>query len=350
MSKLPKKSRGQEAAEAEVNRFREELGPFVTAAETTRMAMVFADATVPDHPIIFANDSFLALTLYSRAEVLGRSFNSFLAQDTGAETLALIAAGFGGCTVDGSEICYRRKDGSLFWAALFMSPVKDDEGNIVQFFASMVDLTPHKKAEALSKLLIDELNHRVKNTLVTVQAIVLQALRTSPDPAALRRNIESRLFALSRSHDLLTRENWKGAELRDVLAAALEPFVGLDGREGRIALAGESVRLAPRAALAFGIAFNELATNAVKYGALSGGKGTVRVDWSLKPSPRGRRLLLHWRECGGPPVVPPLHKGVGTRVLERGIAGEMGGTVDLDYRPSGLVCTMELAAPETRHD
>ncbi len=145
--------------------------------------------------------------------MLGQSFNFLMARGTDLDSLARIDAAFAGSSTGGSEICYRRKDGSEFWSAVLISPVRDESGDVVQHFASFVDLTDHKQEQAQSRMLIDELNHRVKNTLATVQSIVWQALRNTSDPAAIRESIESRLFALSRSHDLLTRENWEGAGL-----------------------------------------------------------------------------------------------------------------------------------------
>ncbi len=326
MSETRGKSEEQKGAEAEVESFRKELGPFVVAAETTRMAMVFTDATEPDNPIIFANDSFLSLTGYDREEVLGQSFNFLMAHGADAEALAQIEAQFDGSSEGGTEIRYRRKDGSKFWAGLFVSPVRDEDGNIVQYFASFVDLTTHKDEQAQSRMLIDELNHRVKNTLATVQSIVWQALRTAADPKVIRESIESRLFALSRSHDLLTRENWQSAGLRDLLHDALEPFGVSDGRAERIVVTGENIRFPPNAALALGIAFNELATNAAKYGALANGTGSILIEWTSEPTPEGCRLILSWREKGGPAVTPPLRKGFGSRVIERGLAHELKGT------------------------
>jgi PAS domain S-box-containing protein len=173
------------------------------------MAMVFADAAKPDNPIIFANDSFLSLTGYDREEVLGKSFNFLMAHGDDAEVLTRIKAEFEGSFSSGTDVLCCRKDGGEFWAGLFISPVRDEGGDIVQYFASFVDLTKHKEDEAQSKLLIDELNHRVKNTLSTVQSIVWQTLRTPSDPKVIRESIESRLFALSRSHDLLNREKWE---------------------------------------------------------------------------------------------------------------------------------------------
>jgi len=346
MPKVVSKSGDQKAAEAEVESVQDDLGPFVVAAKTTRMAILFADACETDNPIIFANDAFLELTGYTREEVLGQSFNFFMAHVTDEEALALIRKQFEGLAETDAEILYRRKDGREFWACLFVSPVRDDDGDIIQYFASFVDLTSYKEDQAQSQMLIAELNHRVKNTLATVQSIVSQATRTNANPQAIKKAVESRLFALSRSHDLLSRENWRSAGLLDVLHAALEPFGGLDERSGRVEISGENIRFAPKAALALGIAFNELATNALKYGAFSNEYGSIRIEWTVEPSPEGRRLVLIWTEKDGPVVVAPLHKGFGSQVIERGLAHELDGTVQLDYLPEGVVCTMNIPAPE----
>jgi HWE histidine kinase/PAS domain len=132
-----------------------------------------------------------------------------MAHGDDAEVLTRIKAEFEGSSSSGTEVRYCRKDGGEFWTAVFISPVRNEGGDIVQYFASFVDLTKHKEDEAQSKMLIDELNHRVKNTLSAVQSIVWQTLRTPSDPKVIRQSIESRLFALSRSHGLLTREKWE---------------------------------------------------------------------------------------------------------------------------------------------
>ncbi|MBB6411542.1 HWE histidine kinase domain-containing protein [Mesorhizobium sangaii] len=348
MSSVVAKSEEQKDAEAEVEGFQDGLGPFVVAAETTRMAMVFTDAKEPGNPIIFANDAFLALTGYARDEVLGQPFNFLMANGADTRALKRIKVEFEANAESGAEILYRRKDGTEFWAGLFASPVQDKSGDVVQYFASFVDLTRHKEEQAQSKMLIDELNHRVKNTLATVQSIVWQASRANSDPKAIREAVESRLFALSRSHNLLTRENWHSAGLLDVLHDALEPFGVTDGRAERLVIAGENIRLSTKAALALGIAFNELATNAVKYGAFSNDKGSIRIDWRIEPTSEGRRLILSWQEKDGPPVTPPSRQGFGSRVIERGLTHELEGTVQLDYRPDGLICTMNVPVPGIR--
>ncbi|MEO7655296.1 MAG: HWE histidine kinase domain-containing protein [Sphingomicrobium sp.] len=282
MSDKAYKDQEQKAAEAEVEEFKEDLGPFVVAAETTRMAMVFTDACVTDNPIIFANDSFLKLTGYARDEVMAQSFNFLLAP--GADGLAInrIRTAFECETDDSPEIHCRRKDGSDFWASLFVNPVRDEDGDVVQHFISLVDTTRYKLAQENAAMLIDELNHRVKNTLTTVQSIVTQAVRNASNPEIVRESIETRIAALSRSHDLLGREKWDGAGLRDVVREALAPFSVTEGRAERFTIEGENVRLSPKATLALGIAFNELATNAVKYGAFSNDAGTISINGRSK--------------------------------------------------------------------
>lgn len=345
MPEIPNKSEEQKVAEAEVQGFRKDRGPFVVAAETTRMAMVFADVKEPDHPLIFANDSFLALSGYERQEVLGQRFNFMVAHEADAQALAQIELACNGPAGVDAEICYRRKDGSTFWAAVFITPVRDKSGAVEQHFASFVDLTRHKEEQARSTMLIDELNHRVKNTLATVQSIVWQSLRQSSDPGVIRDAIESRIFALARSHELLTRQTWKGAGLRDLVEAAMAPFAGIDQRAQRVVVDGPNVMLAPNATLALGIALHELATNAVKFGAFSGHAGSLLIAWTIDKTPQGSRLVLHWQEKGGPPVPPPSRQGFGSKVIERGLAHELGGTARLDYRADGLVCTIDIPLP-----
>lgn len=333
------KTEMQQQAEAQVECFRKELGPFVVAAETTRMAMVFTDARATGNPLIFANESFLHLTGYDREDVLGRSFDFLLAPGTDAT----LEGEFESRGDSGTENAYCRKDGSEFWAATFISPVTDEAGAVVMHFASLVDTTRHRDECTRSRKLIDELNHRVKNTLSTVQSIVWQALR-NPDPLTLREAIESRLFALSRSHDLLTVEHWESARLVDVVETAMEPFRGGDRAE-RFSIRGSNIRIQPKATLALGIAFHELATNAVKYGALSNETGSIAISWAVEPSRAGKRLVIHWREMDGPPVQPRSRKGFGSQVLERGLAHELDGTVHLDFRPEGLACIISIPAP-----
>jgi len=343
--KAPKDSE-QKAAEAEIEEFKEFLGPFVIAAETTRMPMVFTDAKEADNPIVFANDAFLKLTGYERDEVLAQSFNFLLASGCDEQALKQIEAAFAEPSDDTLKIRYARKNGSEFWADMFISTVKDDDGAIVQHFISLVDNTRYQLAQRHAAMLIDELNHRVKNTLATVQSIVTQAVRNSPDAQTIKESIETRIAALSRSHDLLGREKWEGAGLYDLVHEALAPFSVTAGQAERFHFSGENVRLSPKATLALGIALNELATNAVKYGAFSNAAGTVSIEWTIGDKDDGRLLCLYWREKDGPPVKPPTRKGFGSRVIEQGLAHELDGKAKLDYLLGGIVCTIHVPAPQ----
>jgi PAS domain S-box-containing protein len=345
------KDEEQKASEAVVTAFKSGLGPFVVACETTRMPMAFTDAKVPGNPIVFANDAFLKLTGYERSEVLAQFFNFLLADDEEDDAVAgvLIADAFAG-TQNDPEIRFRCKDGTPFYATILVSPVRDYAGAVVQHFISLVDTTRHHRARRHAAMLIDELNHRVKNTLATAQSIVTQALRTTTDPAIIRESIESRIAALSRSHDLLGHEQWQGAGLHDLMIKSLEPFSVADGCAERFTITGKNILLSPKAVLALGIAFHELATNAVKYGAFSNDTGVVGIQWTYDSQPSGDWLKLVWHERGGPEVRTPTRKGFGSRVLERGLSHEIGGTTRLDYLPQGLVCVLDFPLPPGQVD
>jgi PAS domain S-box-containing protein len=307
---------------------------------------VFTDAKTGGNPIVFANDSFLKLTGYDRDEVLAQRFDFILDAEADEAIKRKVDAAFEVPSDESPSIECRRKDGSKFCADILVNAVKDDDGDVIQHFVSLVDTTRFLQAQQNAAMLIDELNHRVKNTLATVQSIVTQAVRNETDVHAVQQAIETRIAALSRSHDLLGREKWDGAGLRELIDEALAPFRTTAGHAERFVIAGEDMRLSPKATLALGIAFNELATNAVKYGAFSNESGTVSIRWTLDRKPEGRRLCLHWREEGGPPVTPPKRKGFGSRVIERGLAHELGGTVTLEYLPAGIVCTIDVPAPQ----
>ncbi len=309
--------------------------------------MIFTNAKNPDNPVIFANDSFLKLTGYEREEVLAQSFTSLMAKEIDENVLAEIAAVFDGTANNDLEICCRRKDGSLFWAAIYINPVRDEKGEIVEHFTSFVDVTQHRQQQAQQKMLIDELNHRVKNTLATVQAIVAQAFRKPFDPKTIKDAIEGRIYALSRSHDLLTQENWTGADLRDLIVSALEPFGVKNGRAERFLITGENIHVPPKVTLTLGIALHELATNAVKYGAFSNEEGSILIQWHIESGVDGDKVVLSWTEQDGPSVEMPTRKGFGSQFIERGLAHELEAVVKLDYRREGFVCRIDIPIPKT---
>ncbi len=336
------KSTEQKAAESDVESFRKDLGPFVVAAETTRMAMVFTDAKESNHPLIFANDSFLSLAGYSRKEVLGQSFDFLLGRPADPAALTQIEAAFAGNSESDFEICFRRKDGSTFWAATFISPVREKSDDVVQHFASFVDISKHMQEKDHLRFLLAELNHRTQNTLATVQAIAVQTLRGAADKEVVDA-FEGRILALSKAHSLLGSKHWEAVGLHEIIDRILQPFGLNDRRAAHFSIKGDDVRLQPKAALTLAMVFHELATNAAKHGALSNAAaGKIDIAWQVEPTPQGDRMRLRWQESGGPPVMPPGRKGFGSRLIEGGLAQDLDGEVRLDYDPAGLVCQITM--------
>ncbi len=186
--------------------------------------------------------------------------------------------------------------------------------------------------------LLRELDHRVKNTLASVQSIARQTLRTAPSPADFTESFEQRLMGLSRAHELLTRQGWGRTDLRDVLEAALEPFGGL--ADPRFTAQGPAVTLSAETAVGMHMTLHELMVNAAKHGALTAASGQVGMIWRIEaPQPQGDgspSLVLEWVERGGPPVFIPKRRGFGTRLLEGGLARDLGGEASLTYEPKGL--------------
>ena len=210
------------------------------------------------------------------------------------------------------------------------------------YLAMIRDVTEQKRLSNQLRLMVNELNHRVKNTLATVQGIAVQSLRDTEPLTNARESFMRRLFAFAKTHDVLTAGNWNGADLDDVASAAVN-FLQNNART-RIQMDGPSIWLRPRAAFVLSLVLNELATNALKYGALSDEAGCVRFAWRVTQAQDGLapRLALSWREMNGPPVKTPTHRGFGSRLIQDQLAVELDGHVNCDYAPTGLVCSIEL--------
>jgi PAS domain S-box-containing protein len=236
------------------------------------------------------------------------------------------------------EFTGQRRDGSTFPGHVTDAPVHDENGAFIGIVGISHDISAEKQALEHQRLLLNELNHPVKNTLATVQSVASQTLRNAPTAEAARLAIESRLIALSRAHDVLTRENWEGAYLREVVRQAIEPYRW--SGEGRFDIRGADVRLSPHVALAIAMALQELVTNAVKYGALSNDMGRVVLAWTVTGGADKPMLEMRWEETGGPPVQNPSRRGFGTRLIERSLAQELSGKVEIKFEPSGVVCTI----------
>jgi two-component sensor histidine kinase len=191
------------------------------------------------------------------------------------------------------------------------------------------------RAEALHALLINELNHRVKNSLATVQALAMQTFSTTPDPVEARRKFDDRLIALGRAHGLLSDGNWEGADVGGIVGSVMQPYAT---EPGRVETNGPLILLVPAQALMLSMMLHELATNAVKYGALSNAAGRVLVEWKSADG----SLWLTWRESGGPPVHEPARKGFGSRLIINGLTAQ-SGKAEMQFLESGLVCTIQCA-------
>ena len=197
-----------------------------------------------------------------------------------------------------------------------------------------LDITDRKRIEDHRDLLAKELAHRVKNTLATVQSIIRHTLRTSASLKDAEDTLDARIVALAAAPDALIRDTWEGATLAEVVAVALRPF-GAEQAD-RFTFGGPAVTLTSRVALAFTMALHELATNAVKYGALATDAGSVLLTWDILDGVGPDRLRVRWQESGGPLVVPPTRTGFGSRMIERALAVEIGGAADIAYHAAGI--------------
>lgn len=188
--------------------------------------------------------------------------------------------------------------------------------------------------------MLRELSHRVKNALATVQAVATQTLRTAKTPEAFAASFSARLMALAKTHDLLTQGEWQGASLRDVATVELTPYQ--DESNTRWHCNGPVIQLEAKTALALGMAFHELATNAAKHGALSVPSGRVDITWERQVNEGGPRLRLVWAEHGGPSVHLSSHKGFGARLIGDGLAYELDGKVSLEFETTGVRCMIDI--------
>ncbi|MGQ0683535.1 sensor histidine kinase [Bradyrhizobium sp.] len=195
------------------------------------------------------------------------------------------------------------------------------------------------RGEMLQELLVEELNHRVKNTLAILQSIAAQTFRSASRTE--REKFEGRLRALAEAHNLLSIEKWQGSDLQDVIDRVLQPYAINDPR--RVRMFGPKVPLAPRLAVVLSMILHEIATNAAKYGALSNDSGTVTLDWEIVEEDATRKLRLIWTEAGGPQVTAPVQRGFGSRLIERSARDQLGGEATVDFLPHGVVYTVSVA-------
>lgn len=244
--------------------------------------------------------------------------------------------------IRGAEAMAEQPDGTRLPFLAYPTPLHDESGALVGAINMLIDISSVRRAEQHRQLLVNELNHRVKNALATVQSIALQSFGRGNADEAFRR-FEERLVALSKAHDALTEEDWDSASLNSILSQTIFALHAYD--RSRFDIAGPDVRLSPRTALSLAMAFHELCSNAAKFGALSNAGGRVRVSWSIARDGGSPDIRISWTEEGGPPISPPDRKGFGSRLIERGLALELGGTVNLTFPAEGVRC--DIAFPLT---
>lgn len=234
---------------------------------------------------------------------------------------------------------YRRPDGEIVYLEISSSLLQRSGAEPRLAICIFTDVTARIRADRHQRLLIDELSHRAKNLLAIIQSVAQQSFKGDRSRAEMVAAFEGRLGALAAAHGILTRQKWESAPLRQIVS---DTITAVKADDDRLRLNGPDMMVSPKTGVSLAMAVHELTTNALKYGSLSNDSGTVDVAWSAENG----RLHLRWAERGGPPVSAPTRRGFGSRMIERGLAAELGGTVRIDFQPEGIVCTVDAPLPE----
>ena len=319
----------ERAAEADAH-IRASEGKYRRIFEQTSDLLITADL---NQVITDANPAAADAVGLPLPELIGRRISDFVSPEDYEKTSAMLRQKLeqGGTTRYDVRVKSSRGEW-LFWE-INSGLTHDEEGNPLGLHVVGHDVTERKRSERQNQVLLGELNHRVKNTLAVVQSLAHQTFRGNGELEKPKVAFEGRLQALAAAHNLLTRQQWEYASMRELVENSIAPFCG----EDRCTVEGLDFRLKPQAAVSISLAIHELATNAVKYGALSDSKGHVRVNWKREQD----HFWFEWRESEGPPPAGgPKTRGFGTRLIERTLASELGGAVEMKFEKSGLVCRL----------
>ncbi|HEV3395024.1 MAG TPA: PAS domain S-box protein [Xanthobacteraceae bacterium] len=315
--------------------------------EAARLAAIVAssdDAIVSktiDGRVTSWNAAAMRLFGYRPEEMIGQSITRIIPAELHAEEGRILAQLRRGQHIDHYETVRVAKDGRRIDVSLCVSPLRDKSGQVIGAAKIARDITERKQAEMLQRLLMQELNHRVKNTLATIQAIANQSMRRARNPADFVAGFSGRIQALARAHDLLTQTRLQGAEIMDLVRDQV--LLG-EGDDQRVECAGPTLVLDVQAAMNLALVVHELATNARKYGALSGPDGRLSVTWEIR-SNGGRQLVLDWRESGGGKVAAPRERGFGSTLIEQTLRAQ-GGQASIRYGAQGMSGTFTLPLPD----
>ncbi len=281
---------------------------------------------------IRVNDYFCQMLGRRQDELLGLTFQDLTHPDDLDADLGLLGQLLAGEIESyAMEKRYILPDGAVHWGSLNVSLLRHGDGTPMNFISVVSDIQDRKQAQEQIELVLGEANHRIKNLLTVIGAVVKTSARSAGSAQELERIVSSKIIGIAASHDLLMGKYQAGALLDKLILRQLDVFTNVAGN--RVSLEGEPVELNPKAVHAFGMVLHELATNACKHGALSNDVGRVRVAWTLDDA--ARTLAFSWEEEGGPPVVDSGHKGFGTRTLERMLGGGLGGTARHSLLPEG---------------
>lgn len=298
-----------------------------------------------DHLFTFVNDSYTRFI--GGRDTIGRTVRAAIPEIEGQGFIEMLDEVYGeGRSFSGKSVRVMIKsDLQAEPAEAFIdfsfNPIRDASGEISGVFIQGFDRTETIRAAQRQRVLVDELNHRVKNTLSTVQAMARQSFRNLSDPEEARYAFEARIMALSQAHDVLSARRWEAAGLSVLLGQELADF-----DSARIRMSGPEVHLTSKSAIALAMVFHELATNATRYGAMASPVGTLFIDWNTSERSDGRHLTVIWRENSDKPPESGFTPGFGMRMLRRIIEGELGGTLSLDLLETGLICRFDIALSE----
>jgi PAS domain S-box-containing protein len=303
-----------------------------------RLPLCITDPTLPDNPIVYVNEAFTDLTGYRLEEIVGQNCRFLQGPDTTRESIDAVRNILLDRRVDTVEIVNYRKDGSRFLNALQLGPINDENGNLIYFFGSQLDVSERRRLESEHrKLADDELLHRLRNIVNVMTAMVRLTAREEPTPAAFANKVIDRLSALGAAHfDTIGRSDQHEVDFKTLMGPIIRAYTS--ATEEQINLSGENPLISHRLVSPLTLALHELATNAVKHGALSTETGRVSLDIALLQAPA--RLRFVWQEIGGPEVTKS-DRDSGSRIIQS-LTRAVGGTLQYDWQPAGLIATAEF--------